>query len=306
MADPLCTCNITVPVLWDTVKHQIVSNDSWEILKLLSGAASKLDSGACSKNVTDLIGKTGANSGPTLFPEELKEEIERLHAQLICPLLESVEKAGIEYFRNDRVETTAVFEARTIIVAKLKELEQILSSRRFLMGSIVTGLDVCIASCLFQFDAAYLDAYALRDCKGQILAGESYPNLKAYSRDMYSLLKSIVHFESFRQLFRLGQAIEFTKQIYSCDMASTSIDADGIMGGIPDLTEIVNYIEKPPGDRPSGSVSAPAPASRPKMRIIEGVPMPPWFRNDSFDLFRNMEVRDDDIILSSGVKMGTT
>ena len=39
---------------------------------------------------------------------------------------------------------------------------------------------------------------------------------------------------------------------------------------------------------------------------VDGVPMPPFFRHDSWQVYRNMDLRDDDIILSSGVKMGTT
>ena len=34
--------------------------------------------------------------------------------------------------------------------------------------------------------------------------------------------------------------------------------------------------------------------------------MPSWYRQDSWELYRNLNMKDDDIILSSGVKMGTT
>lgn len=51
-----------------------------------------------------------------------------------------------------------------------------------------------------------------------------------------------------------------------------------------------------------------ATAITPKMKkkMCEGVPMPPFFRHDSFEVFRNMDLKEDDIILSSGVKMGTS
>lgn len=49
--------------------------------------------------------------------------------------------------------------------------------------------------------------------------------------------------------------------------------------------------------------------SRPKVvkkQYCQGVPMPSWYRQDSWELYRDLDLKDDDIILSSGVKMGTT
>ncbi|KAL7472837.1 hypothetical protein ACHAXS_013235 [Conticribra weissflogii] len=308
LGDPLCTTEISVPVLWDTVEEKIVSNDSWEITKLLSDFATHVDAGLgfSPENVKDVIGKGGRDDRPTLFPDDVKEEIERLHSRICRPLIDAIETAGTEYFRHGQSITAVVSEARNEVFAKLLELERLLGTRRFATGDNLTAADIHLASCLFQYDAAYLDAYKLRHCegcKGPILLGDSYPSLKAYLRDLYGFLQTSVHFGYYRHHFRLQKAIERTKQLYSCEVLDETSRIQSIYDKLPDLHAILESIEKPAGERPKGSTAV---SSTPQVAKVEGVPVPFWFRNDSFQLFRDLDLRDDDIILSSGVKMGTT
>ena len=44
-------------------------------------------------------------------------------------------------------------------------------------------------------------------------------------------------------------------------------------------------------------------AGKPTVPQAPDVAMPPWFRKDTYEKFRTMDVREDDIFLSSGVKM---
>ena len=63
-------------------------------------------------------------------------------------------------------------------------------------------------------------------------------------------------------------------------------------------------LEEPATGRPKG---APANTSQSAPEIIrDGIAMPFWYRDDTMKLYRDLDLRDDDIILSSGVKMGTT
>jgi len=269
LADPLCTTQIQVPVLWDTVSQQIVSNDAWEIMKLMSDDASKTD--LCAWNdVLGAIGKEG------LFPEEMIEDIERMHTNIQRNLINPTTNAGMEYLRNGHEETPQVLDSRKRAFASLEGLEGLLGQKRFLLGDNVTGADICLSLFLFSLDACYCDAFGLRNAhgsKGSVLTEDGYSNLKAYSREMYRLLKSTLNFASFRHGFRMAQAIGYTRQLYSCNALSDEISTSIVDKQIPDLNEIVASLEKPAGDRPSGPVKQSIP--RPEMNMCEGVPMPP-------------------------------
>ena len=68
-------------------------------------------------------------------------------------------------------------------------------------------------------------------------------------------------------------------------------------GGAPSVPpEAPPATNAPPDEPPS--------APKPPRPLYCGVRMPYFFREDSFELFREMDVREDDIFLSSGVKMG--
>ncbi|KAL9180827.1 hypothetical protein ACHAXT_011280 [Thalassiosira profunda] len=69
-------------------------------------------------------------------------------------------------------------------------------------------------------------------------------------------------------------------------------------GGAPSVPpEAPPATNAPPDEPPS--------APKPPRPLYCGVRMPYFFREDSFELFREMDVREDDIFLSSGVKMGS-
>jgi len=246
-ANPLCTSDISVPILWDTETHKIVSDDSWEIMKILSDAASDLGSCSCPKDVLHVISKQGKhNNIPTLFPDNMKQDIEQMFTNTVKPLLDAV-GTGFEYLRNGRIETQLVLEGRMKMFAMLEELEESLGHRRYLFTNL-TGVDVRLGFCLLQFDACYWDVFQLRSSegyRGPILTGDIYPNLKAYTRDIYRLMKPAVYFESFRQLYQLGQAIEFTRRTYSCGEASNKTLNGDMAEELPDLHKIVAALEIP-------------------------------------------------------------
>src|SRR3546814_15668970 len=61
--DPDYTGRVTVPVLWDKRRGTIVNNESADIIRMLNGA----------------FDRVGA-AGPDFYPEELREEIDAIHA----------------------------------------------------------------------------------------------------------------------------------------------------------------------------------------------------------------------------------
>mmetsp|Transcript_10703 Transcript_10703/g.23217 ORF Transcript_10703/g.23217 Transcript_10703/m.23217 type:complete len:1490 (-) Transcript_10703:187-4656(-) len=300
LADPLCTTIISVPVLFDTVTQKIVSNDSWEVIKLISGGASRTDFNVW-RNPPGVIAKEG------LFPIGTVDDAEKMFSHLQANLFTPTETAGVECLRSGNAESPIVIEARKKVFKSLEELEGLLGQNRFLLGNDVTAVDIHLATFLFAFDACYYDAHALRMTEGNhgpVLTGDGHPNLKAYSREMYRLLKSTLNFASFRHGFRLAHAVSLTRQSYSRYTVSAGKLTSSLDEELPDLNDIVSSLEVPAGDRPSCPLKESAPP--PNKIKCEGVPMPFFFRQDSYNIFRDMDVMEDDIFLSSGVKMGTT
>ena len=246
LVDPLCTTNIDVPLLFDTELHKIISNDAFEIMKLLSNAACDLGL-SCPKNVQDAIAKHGdKNDTPTLFPDSMASCIEKMITGTVKPLLGAFTDSGFEFLSNGNVKTPHVQEGYTQVYKILDKLEEFLATRQCLMGNRLTGADVPLALFFIQFDACYCDVYQLKSSegyKGPIVTGNIYPNLKSYTRNVYQLLKPAVRFESFRQLYRLGQAIEFSHQLYSTSTNTDKVDATGVSKELPDLNEIIRSLE---------------------------------------------------------------
>eukprot|EP00040_Diaphanoeca_grandis_P028595 m.165946 g.165946 ORF g.165946 m.165946 type:complete len:90 (-) comp31405_c1_seq2:47-316(-) len=86
---------------------------------------------------------------------------------------------------------------------------------------------------LLRFDAAYKDAFALQDVKGDgVVLGNGYPHLAAYMRDVYQLVKPTVRFHTFRQYYR-----------WTIGVAAGS--------PLPPLEPIVAALDAPVGERPT-------------------------------------------------------
>eukprot|EP00985_Skeletonema_marinoi_P023136 scaffold15149_cov194-Skeletonema_marinoi.AAC.3 len=294
LSNSIATTLITAPVLWDTVEQKIVSNDAWEILKLMSHEDDQSDL-ISYNDALGVILKEG------LCPREQMEAIENMYSDLSSSIF-NVEDVGLECIaqvgKDGRVDDN--FER---ILTKLQELNDLLGKRRFLLGNNLTGVDIFLAMFLFRFDACYTPLFGLSNhgaFVGSILMGDSYPNLKGYSRELYQELKSTLKIQGFRQIFRLPCAISFTRQA----IHSTNASLPSANEPIPDLNQIVGSLEEPATGRPEGAAARPS-NSAPRI-IRDGMTMPMWFRDDTVQLYRDLDLRDDDIILSSGVKMGTT
>lgn len=297
------TTRITAPVLWDTVTKEIVSNDAWEILKLMSHYAEQKDMII----YNDILGAILVEG---LFPSEQIEAIEGMYSDLSNSIF-NVEAVGNEIMTKRGRDDTSVLDEVHRMSEKLKELDHLLTKKRFLLGSNLTGIDIVLAMFLFRFDVCYIPLFELRNHAtnlGPILTGGLYPHLTAYSREMYQELKSTLKIQCFRQIFRLPHAIAFTREAYFTK-SSEDYKLSGSNHPLPNLDGFMASLEVPaPNRRPSGLMKGtPTPPSNPVPTIIrDGIAMPMWFRDDTFQLYRNLDLRDDDIILSSGVKMGTT
>lgn len=158
-ANPNYSGRVTVPVLWDTVKHTIVSNESADIIRMFNSAFDAI----------------GAKPGD-YYPQDLRGQIDELNGWIYDKLNNGVYKAGFA------TSQAAYDEAATDVFAALSRLESILGQHRYLTGDRLTEADIRLWTTLIRFDPVYhthfkCDKYRLSD----------YPNLYGFLRDIYQM-----------------------------------------------------------------------------------------------------------------------
>ncbi|QHP55717.1 glutathione S-transferase family protein [Pectobacterium carotovorum subsp. carotovorum] len=150
---------VTVPVLWDTEQHTIVSNESADIIRMLNSAF-------------DGVGATAGD----YYPEALRAQIDELNGWIYDKVNNGVYKAGFA------TSQSAYDESATTVFAALSDLENILAKQRYLTGEQLTEADLRLWTTLVRFDPVYhthfkCDKYRLSD----------YPNLFGFLRDIYQI-----------------------------------------------------------------------------------------------------------------------
>jgi putative glutathione S-transferase len=152
------TGRVTVPVLWDKAQDTIVSNESADIIRMFNNA----------------FDDVGATSGD-YYPEPLRAEIDALNARIYDTVSNGVYKAGF-------ATSQGAYEAAVMpLFEMLDELEVRLEHQRFLVGSLPTEADWRLFPTLVRFDAVYHGHF-----KCSLRRLMDYPNLWAYTRDLYA------------------------------------------------------------------------------------------------------------------------
>ncbi|AIA69535.1 glutathione S-transferase family protein [Pectobacterium atrosepticum] len=158
-AKPDYSGRVTVPVLWDTEQHTVVSNESADIIRMLNSA----------------FDGVGAIAGD-YYPEALRTQIDELNSWIYDKVNNGVYKAGFATTQS------AYDESATTVFAALSDLETILAKQRYLTGEQLTEADLRLWTTLIRFDPVYhthfkCDKYRLSD----------YPNLFGFLRDIYQM-----------------------------------------------------------------------------------------------------------------------
>ena len=149
---------ITVPAIVDTRDGAVVTNDFNRIT---------LDMGS---EWTEFQ-REGA---PDLYPEHLRAEIDELNDWMLHRVNNGVYKTGFAGSQDSyEKEYTLLWEA-------LDELEERLSTRRYLMGPSITEADVRLFPTLVRFDPVYHGHFK---ANRQTLA--TMPNLWNYLKDLF-------------------------------------------------------------------------------------------------------------------------
>jgi len=156
-AMPGCTTRVTVPVLWDTRRGTIVSNESSEIIRMLDSAFDEL----------------GATPGDH-YPEEKREAIDALNERIYHTLNNGVYRCGFATTQS------AYDEAVVPLFDTMDHLDTVLADTRFLTGNVPLEADWRLLPTLLRFDPVYHGHFK---CNRRRLV--DYPNLWAYTRELY-------------------------------------------------------------------------------------------------------------------------
>jgi putative glutathione S-transferase len=155
-ARPDYTGKVTVPVLWDREREAIVSNESSEIIRMLTAAWD-----GCGSRAGDF------------YPAALRAEIDAVNDEVYDRVNNGVYKAGF-------ATTQAAYEAAVRpLFETLDTLEARLSHRDWLVGDTMTEADIRLFTTLVRFDPVYVGHF-----KCNIRRIADYPALEAYLERM--------------------------------------------------------------------------------------------------------------------------
>ena len=151
--DPSFEGRWTVPSVYDRETRTIVTNDYPQITLDLS---------------------TEWDTGRTLYPEELRAEIDEVNALVYADVNNGVYRCGFATTQE------AYEEAYRRLFARLDRLSERLAGQRYLVGDRITEADVRLFTTLVRFDAVYHGHFK---CNRQKLT--ELPVLWAYARDLF-------------------------------------------------------------------------------------------------------------------------
>ncbi|MCT2537690.1 glutathione S-transferase C-terminal domain-containing protein [Aquibacillus koreensis] len=156
--DPNYDGRPTVPVMVDVEKQQAVNNDYFTL----------------TNSFETVWAPFHKKNAPDLYPEHLRKEIDALSETIFHDVNNGVYKCGFAASQE------AYEEAYDQLFARLDELEERLSTKRFLFGDYITDTDVRFYTTLVRFDIAYYNAF---NTNKKLI--REYPNLWGYARDLY-------------------------------------------------------------------------------------------------------------------------
>ncbi|MEA2146056.1 MAG: glutathionyl-hydroquinone reductase [Solirubrobacteraceae bacterium] len=155
--EPGFDARVSVPVLWDRQRGEIVNNESADILRMLGTVFAGL-----------------AEHPAALCPEDRREAIDALNRHIYETVNDAVYKAGFS-------RRQAVYEGEVAtLFSSLDELDRRLADTRFLFGEAPVETDWRLFTTLVRFDAVYTVHFK---CSLRKLI--EYEHLWPYARDLY-------------------------------------------------------------------------------------------------------------------------
>ncbi|KAK3936839.1 glutathione S-transferase [Diplogelasinospora grovesii] len=153
----------SVPVLWDTQTSTIVNNESAELMRDLQTSFNPLLS--------------PENAAITLYPEHLREEIEKIAGWMQKDLNTGVYKAGF-------AKTQEAYDAAVPrVFAALNKLEKTIHQNGgpYILGKHLTELDIRAYATIVRFDTVYVQHFKCN--LGTIR--HDYPQINRWLKNLY-------------------------------------------------------------------------------------------------------------------------
>jgi len=148
---------VTVPLLYDKQQQAIVNNESSEIIRMFNDAFNKW-----------------GNAEVDLYPEVHQTAINEVNDWVYHQINNGVYKVG---FATSQAAYDAAVQD---LFGALDRLENLLQESRYLIDSEITEADWRLFPTLVRFDAVYVGHF-----KCNLKRIVDYPNLWAYTRDLY-------------------------------------------------------------------------------------------------------------------------
>ena len=177
------------------------------------------------------------DGAPELYPEHLRDEIDSISEGIYHDVNNGVYRTG---FSSGQGAYEAAYHT---LFNRLDQLEEHLSTRRFLVGDTITEADVRLFTTLIRFDAVYHNHFK---CNRNKIS--EMPALWGYTRDLYQTpgFGDTVHFD---------QVKEHYYEVHR------SINPTGITPVGPDLRSLNSpHGRESLGGRPFGDGTPPGPA----------------------------------------------
>jgi putative glutathione S-transferase len=177
--DPNYEGRATVPTIVDVKTKKVVNNDYHKLTNYW-------------ETVWAPFHKKDA---PDLYPEELRDEIDKLNDIIFNEVNNGVYKGGF-------AKTQEQYELNyNLVFNRLDWLEERLENNRFLFGDRLTDADIRLYVTLARFDSAYY--FGFRMNKKRI---RDYDNLWNYSKELYSIkaFKEATDFDAIKKGYLLG------------------------------------------------------------------------------------------------------
>ena len=156
-AKPDYSGRVTVPVLWDTATHTIVSNESADIIRMLNSAFNAF-----------------ADASVDHYPPELHAEIDRINTFVYENINNGVYRCG---FASSQIAYQRAFDR---LFNALDWIEARLARQPYLIGDTPTEADWRLFTTLIRFDVVY---YGHFKCNRNRI--EDFPHLSRYVRVLY-------------------------------------------------------------------------------------------------------------------------
>lgn len=158
LSEPGFDGRVTVPLLWDRKQNTAVNNESSEVIRMLNSE----------------FNQWAGDPDLDLYPEELREEIDRINDRVYHGINNGVYRCG---FASTQ---TAYEEAFINLFEALDWTDDLLAQRRYLTGDRITEADWRLFVTLVRFDAVYVGHFK---CNQRRIA--DYDNLSGYLRELY-------------------------------------------------------------------------------------------------------------------------